>query len=220
MPILVKNDRQIYFAHIPKTAGTSIYLAFAAAGWTIENLSQNRAAQSAFSLLRDSYGITRIARRGRMFRFPHPPQHVPRIIWRTWGPFEDSFAVVRHPMARLKSALKYHHRISNSPETLADFAEQKLQFALARPWNHWRTLGGHMIPQSAYIGPDTHVLRFEEDWQQALCARYDLNPETLPVVNTSPPSAPLEFSARMQARIERRYGRDYRRFGYPLSAAN
>ena len=41
MPILEKHGQRVLFAHIPKTAGTSIYLAFAAAGWRILNLSEN-----------------------------------------------------------------------------------------------------------------------------------------------------------------------------------
>lgn len=121
-------------------------------------------------------------------------------------------------MKRLISALKYHHRISGSTETLEAFADQKLRYALSRPWNHWRALGGHMIPQSAFIGSKTHVFRFEDNWQEALCKRYDLAPDTLPRVNTSQASAPLHLSQDIQRQIERRYSRDYRKFGYETTA--
>jgi hypothetical protein len=75
-----------------------------------------------------------------------------------------------------------------------------------------------MIPQSAFVGPKTRVLRFEESWQQALCARYDLALDTLPRVNSSKTSAPLHLSADIKAQIERRSAKDYKRFGYDTAS--
>lgn len=163
MPIFEKDGRRIMFAHIPKCGGTSIYSSFVGAGWRVKNLSMWRHPQSAYSMLKKRYGIETIERHGEMFRYPHPVQHVPHLIWMTWGPFEVSFSVVRDPFSRLLSALRYHDRRSKNQKPFMDYASAKLEQANSRPWAHLRMLDGHLIPQHSFVGRKTEIFRFEED---------------------------------------------------------
>ena len=170
MPIFEKDGREILFAHIPKTGGTSIYLAFAAAGWRVINLQPREDPQSAFHALREQFGVDRIEQRGLRIRRLGPVQHMPSAVWRLWGPFEESFAIVRHPVARLESATAYHHRLQRISEPLPDFAARVLSSAQKKILGPWRTLGGHLIPQNRFVLKDTRIFYFEEDWVQALRA--------------------------------------------------
>ena len=57
MPIFIKRNRLIYFAHIPKTAGTSIYHSFASSGWSIFNVTAYKSPTSTYSSLKKLYSI-------------------------------------------------------------------------------------------------------------------------------------------------------------------
>lgn len=168
MPIFEKDDRRVMFSHIPKCGGVSIYSSFVGSGWRIKNLRVNRSPGSAFFILQERHGIERIERHGKLFRYPHTPQHAPHLIWRTWGPFDASFAIVREPTSRLLSALRYHHRRTNDVRSFPEYAKDKLEEALSRPWSPLLMLDGHLIPQHHFIGRSTEVFRFEEDWSEQI----------------------------------------------------
>jgi hypothetical protein len=52
MPIFKKNNKTIYFAHIPKTAGTSVYSLFVESGWKIGNIRRSENPNSSFQKLK------------------------------------------------------------------------------------------------------------------------------------------------------------------------
>lgn len=220
MPIFEKDGRRIMFAHIPKTAGTALIMAFVGAGWRMSNHDMSDYPGSTWNKLRDTFGVDHIPKQGRAFRYPHPLQHAPRIVWRTWGPFDESFAVVRHPEDRLISALKYHFTLQSAFDDLDRFAADRIGYARSRPWGPWLALGGHMIRQSAFLGPETVIFRFEEDWQPELCARYGLDPQALRRHNVSPPR-PLSLPDDAMAWARRYYAPDFARLDYaPRTAAD
>jgi hypothetical protein len=213
MPILEKNGHQVLFAHIPKSGGTSIYLAFAAAGWRIINLSQWSDPRSTWCALRRQFGIDGIEQRGLRIAKLAPPQHMPAIVWRTWGHFDESFTVVRHPVGRLESALAYHHRIGRHTESLTSFAGRILLEADQRILGTWRTLGGHLIAQRHFLTATTRVFYFEHDWARELCDRYGLDYRQFPHANAD--ARPRDFLTAEQLDWARRtYRKDYIRFGY------
>lgn len=211
MPIFEKDGRRVYFAHIPKSGGSSIYSAFVGSGWTVKNLSTWRDPRSVFSNLQKRFGVETIPQEGRTFGYPHPPQHAPSLIWRTWGPFETSFAVTRSPMPRLLSALRYHHRITEDTRSFQEYAEAMRVQALSRPWAHLFLLSGHLIPQHHFVTKQTEIFSFEEDWGKQIAERFDVS---LPPHDNRAPAGNATLPESWSAAARRLYRRDFVRFGY------
>ena len=211
MPIFEKDGQRLMFAHIPKCGGTSIYSSFMEAGWEIKNLMPNRSPGSAFSILRERFGINTIERHGRRFRYPHSLQHAPHLLWQTWGPFDASFTIVREPKSRLLSALKYHYREMSDSRSFYDYAQAKFDEVSSRRFNYLKILDGHLIPQHFFVNRKTEIFRFEEDWPSQLANRFDINP---PGHNNKAPVSKDVLSSDWQIAAHRLYKRDYKKFGY------
>lgn len=212
MPIFEKNGRRVYFAHIPKTAGTSIYLAFAASGWSIYNLEQGKTAKA----LKNKFGITHIGKHGKRLLYPHPIQHAPKFIWKTWGPFSESFCVVRHPEERLKSALKHYFQGTEQKISFDDFTLktlQKLQYPLRRSFASWKMLHGHLIPQTYFAAKDTSIHYFERDWKSEISEKFNLKSDDFEAINQSQPHT-VTFSPEHVKFIKKLYTSDFKRFHY------
>lgn len=136
MPIFKAAGKLVYFAHIPKCAGSAV-----------EAYVAERFGQVAF--------LDRTFVRGA--RFPQwnvsSPQHIPRADLSLLFPdgfFDDIFTVVRHPVQRLISAYHYHRsasRISGDvgfPEWLRSLPD----ISRTDPWaydNHARPMH-HFTP--------------------------------------------------------------------------
>lgn len=212
MPILEKNGRRVYFAHIPKTAGTSIYIAFAASGWSIYNLEKGKTTRA----LQNKFGIKCVEQQGNRLFYPHPIQHAPKLIWKTWGPFSESFCVVRHPEERLKSALKHYYQGTEQKISFDDFTLkilQKLRNPLQRPVASWKMLHGHLIPQTFFATKDTSVHYFERDWKSEISDKFSLKLEDFETVNKSRPQK-VTFSPEEKKLVKKMYVSDFKRFDY------
>lgn len=205
MPIFEKDGRRILFAHIPKCGGVSLYSSFVGAGWTVKNLRNGSRPGSAAYILKERYGVDHIESYGRTFYYPHSVQHVPRFIWKTWGPFETSFAVVREPNARLLSALRYHHRTSKKGLSFEDFLEVKLKKATATPISHLLVMDGHLIPQHHFIAPETELFRFEDDWGAQISERFGVQ---LPGQDNKSPASETSLSEGWREAAKRLYKKD------------
>lgn len=214
MPIFEKGRRRIYYAHIPKTGGTSIYSAFVGSGWTIKNLSEWNDPRSAFCILSERFGISQIDQEGWLWNYPHPAQHAPRYIWQTWGPFESSFTVCRHPFSRLASALHYHFRIKSSHSSFEDFAEEYLEKATRGRFQYLRLLGGHLIPQYHFVKRDTRVYRFEGEWSEQISREFGVG---IPPRDNVSPRQHVSLSDGWRRFALRYYKEDFRRFCYSTS---
>lgn len=175
MPIFYKEGQRVLFAHIPKSAGSSIAAWFHSCGWLISNLYFGEDEVGGYFR---SVGIHRLQIEGVQAKGVSP-QHAHVEATSKWGAFTSSFTIVRNPLTRLKSQLKYaaQQRLapSSSNQKLDQFvvryiAEVRRKIAEA-PWledNHFR-------PQHEFLAPGMSILRFEDSsWQEQLPRTYRL----------------------------------------------
>jgi hypothetical protein len=213
MPSVEVNGRLIYFAHCPKAGGTSV-----------ERFMVDRWGASVRLL---GWGWDRRwARRGeRAGEVPSSPQH---YVWddaRRALPRapDEVFTVVRDPVARMVSEYRYQRSgrltgpFGRPVRALGFSAWLRLMFALAdrNPYTH----DNHFRPQTAFLPPDgARVFRLEDGLDPVLTWLAALAGATPPDAAThdlkSGGSVRVVPAAADKALIYRRYGEDYRRFGY------
>ncbi|PCI63723.1 MAG: hypothetical protein COB37_04660 [Kordiimonadales bacterium] len=174
MPILRKNDRKLYFAHIPKTAGSSLYWWLLQNNWQIANFggacSRDRPVR-ADTIFRKEFGIAYFQHEGDHSTLTTSPQHAPADIWQTWGPFDQSFAIVREPIARFRSAICYsydrfinRHKFDNNIATLTKFREEALNRLVTVIEKQPNMADNHFLPQQCFITDQTKLYFFDQDW--------------------------------------------------------
>lgn len=218
MPLIMIEGRPVLFAHVPKCAGTSVehYL---------------EAQFGPVALLDPQFGALPARRRWSRTS----PQHADAATLERMFPpgfLHASFAVVRHPVARLVSVFRFQRDIEGRIDpttTLAAWLEG-LGRPPRRPWaydNHTRPMV-EMVPASA------QVFRLEDGWDpvidflEALCEGGRRLPRTMPERNvldrrlahekrTAPPVVPDD---RALALIARLYADDFDRFGYWADASD
>ena len=212
MPIFEKNGERIYFAHIPKTAGSYVYILFAQNGWTIKNLSWRKGGIAG--QLRDRFGLEAVQVEGDTSDIRVSLQHATAAEWARWKPVSESFAIVRQPSARFVSAIRYRYTLVPKREESFEvfragmFAKLKKRLQTKR-----QIFDGHFIPQHEFLESDTHLLRFEEGWLDELCSRYGLDNRPSGAVNASRLPA-FEPNAEEKEWISRTYAEDFIRLGY------
>ena len=144
MPIFRCSGKLVYFAHIPKCAGSSIedYLAAIPQGKLafVDRAHEDRPFARRWSLT--------------------SPQHVPAEAMSRFFPsgfFDAAFTVVREPLARMRSAFlfqKYVHETIGPQTSLDSFVKTEL----ARRYADTAWCDGHFLPQSSFL-PDNMTLR-------------------------------------------------------------
>jgi hypothetical protein len=142
-----------------------------------------------------------------------PIQHAPRSVWKRWGEFDEIFTIVRDPMTRIESALRYNFKYASANMHFEEFCRERIRRASIRPWGHWSILGGHMIPQHYFVAKDTEIFKFESDWKRQICSRFDLDLDKFPRDNFS---AQEEISSALNLKkwASRKYRHDFKKFGY------
>ena len=212
MPILKKNNKTIYFAHIPKTAGTSVYSLFVELGWKIGNIRRSENPNSSFQKLKSEFGNNIFLDNIHTLNFPHPIQHATYKTWKKWGPFDESFSILRDPIERFKSELKYQYQIKdgNSEIDFKSFVEKKIMLLSVRPWFFYRGSAGHLIPQHYFIGEKTILFDYDGDWLNNLSKRYDLHARTEEIrKNVSNSQLQVEINYTTIKILKLFYYRDY-----------
>ncbi len=214
MPIFRKDGRRLYFAHVPKAAGTSVYVLFLRNGWTVANVTA-RPKRGIGRILANDFGVTAVPLEGGTEGLDVTLQHAPAEVWTRWGPFDASFALVRDPAARYLSAIRWRHAlVPRRPEPLPAFRAAvlaRLESDLDRKPGIY---DGHFRPQTAFLAPDTEVFRVEDGWQDRLAARFGLDPGPPIRENPSRADTATELSGPERDFVLRTYGSDFARFGY------
>lgn len=209
VPVLIRNQQYLLFAHVPKTGGTSIEKHFRAAGWDVD--------------LRDQ----RVGPGSRNYVRRCSPQHLHAAVLSEivdLSRVRCSFMVVRDPLARFRS--EYAMRQKDPARTDSDSVDAWADRVLDRRAQNPYTLDNHLRPQHEFALPDMRVYRLEDGLDTVLA---DLNTEfalELPPriehrlqesgVRHGIASRDVELSPALTGRLQDLYAEDYRRFGYPL----
>ena len=217
MPILSKGGRRVYFAHVPKTGGSAVYILFLAGGWRIANLETGPQPGRIGHHIRERFGDVALPVEGERHGHAGTLQHAPADVWTRWGPFDDSVAIVRHPVARFLSEMRYRYAQRVRRERFARFMRAQVEAARRAFDGGPDGVDSHLVPQHRFVAQATYVLRYEDDWGAALARRYGLDPGALPAVNVSP-LAPARLARRDHDWLRATYAEDFRRFGYDPDA--
>ena len=205
MPLFRSNGRNIYFAHVPRCGGTSVedYL-----GAKFGELS-----------LHDPKFRDR--RRGRWYKTS--PQHILaeqlNVLFAP-GFIDEAFAVVRHPVDRLRSAFHFQRDFEKTIEptmTLAEFVDK-----LSDPgFRYSRAFDNHFQPQVKIVPKQARIFRFE-DGLDAVLDHIDMiagtsgkRGNTPHRLRTGRPSEPI--SPELPADIATLFADDMEAFGYDLA---
>ncbi|MCA8882748.1 MAG: sulfotransferase family 2 domain-containing protein [Rhodobacteraceae bacterium] len=221
MPIIRTGRGIVYFAHVPKCAGTAI-----------EGYMTRRFGQRARAFLNPAhYARPDLDRWSRS-----SPQHIDAENLMALFPpifFDAMFTMVRHPVARLRSVYLHHRDTEDgiaAGESFADWLRALPERRAANPFyldNHARAMTD-IVPQGAT------VFRLEEgtqgvvDWLDALTGNTN-GPRAIPVRHTysdrlsaagkAPQGALDAPTAQEIAQIAEIYEADFDRFGYPHDPA-
>lgn len=184
MPILRYGPKRVYFAHIPKTAGISIYLWFMYNGWQLCNVGNKDGSLSITGSgkeIRERFGITQLQQEGNFRSLQSSIQHATFDVWSKWGTFDQAFAIIREPKARFQSAVSYQytellkrHKQKHSDVIFQKFREQLIS-RLEQDLEHKPNLfDNHFRSQQAFLGHDTELFIFEKNWQKNIASRFKL----------------------------------------------
>lgn len=216
MPMVRIAGLLIYFAHVPKCGGSAV-----------ERYLKHRFGTLA---LQDGR-FTLDADQPRWSRTS--PQHIDAAALERVVPFsffDGGFAVVRHPVARLRSVFRFQRDVESAIPAgmgLADWMDELPQRRRADPY----ALDNHPRPMTEMVPEGCSVFRLEDGLQPVVAwldevAGADDGPREIARVNDytdklaslglEPGPEPV-LSADVQARIAEIYAADYERFGYAQS---
>lgn len=211
MPIFEKNKRRIYFAHIPKTAGTTVYYAFAHAGWRIGNIRKSDNPKSTYQMMKAEFGSDIFIDDFNECSHIFPLQHVPHRIWKKFGSFDESFAILRDPLERFKSELKYRYKIKSANQDFEVFAQAQINQIKRRPWIFYRGFAGHLLPQHYFLASETKLFLMESDWIEEIAIHFDLKIEFNDLrKNTSDEKLDINLKATEKLLLRFIYYKDYK----------
>lgn len=200
MPIAQQNGKTIFFAHVPKTGGSSVedYLITRFGPLGLIDTNKRTGVQGTGLIV--------------------PATHLAAIdIAELVPPHLDlSFAVVRDPLSRMMSEYRYQTGVSRmSRFGFSTWLKIMLAAVRAEP----RLYENHIRPQSDLVPDDAEVFKLEDGFD-AMIARIDAatgtqTPElTVPHINTRK-KEPIQLSRDDIRLIRDYYAPDYDRFDYP-----
>ncbi len=143
MPIFFKAGRAIFFAHIPKTGGSTIEWKFMKSDYELSYLDMDAAGLNRFRLC--------------------SPQHMDASQYARifdLSKFDFMFAVVREPISRLKSEMAMRLQTDFQNDTAEN--DQWVLDGFKRYETNGYVYDNHLRPQSEFIIPGVEVFRFED----------------------------------------------------------
>lgn len=207
MPIYKSNGRLIYFAHIPKCAGTSV-----------ENYLQARLGKAAFLDRRFLAGGERWSKTS--------PQHIDAESLNRLFPadfFDAAFAVVRHPADRLLSAFYFQRDVEKKIKRDAVFSNWLVKLQEKLRENQF-AFDNHFRQQTELIPSECQIFRLEDglkkvtEYLDEVLGEQDTQ---LEIGNfnsniSGRKGADVDLTTSDHEIIERIFSLDYEKFGYEL----
>lgn len=216
MPIIRIGPKLIYFAHVPKCAGTAV-----------ETYLSRRFGRQAMAFLDSGH----LELPGAVRWSLSSPQHIDTDALARLFPagfFDASFAVVRHPALRLRSVYRYQRDVQRRIDPGTGFSAwlEGLHEQWERdPWyldNHTRPMA-EIVPDGARFfrledGLGALVAWLDEQAGQSHAKHREIAPshtlaERLAAVGHDP-GPDVRLSAADLAWVATLYAEDYARFGY------
>lgn len=209
MPIFKTNGKLVYYAHVPKCAGSSV-----------EHYLSERFGSVAFQ------NVNYLDRPKALRWTRTSPQHVDAGALALLFPpgfFDICFTIVRHPVRRLVSAYHFQLEVERSipPETsFHEWLEDMADLLREDPF----AFDNHIRPMDDIVPAAAHVFHLENGldqlvpWCDAITGNAD-GPRTIPRVNSrdtgkrqaKPQTVP---SSEDIGRITQIFAADFKRFGY------
>ena len=206
MPIFKHDGKLLYFSHVPKCAGSSI-----------ENYLISRLGPAAF--------LDRKFPPGNRHNWSRTsPQHISaQQLDRLFPPsfFDDGFAFIRDPLARVRSAFHYHQSKRRKIPEDESFESWLPRIANFDKQTHAR-FDDHFRPQSTFVPDWCKIFWLEEGFDSFILWLDEWTGTTHPgrmghvlhgkYTVTPPSDTVLHF-------VQGYYAEDYARFGTPPAVA-
>ncbi|SMY09317.1 sulfotransferase family 2 domain-containing protein [Flavimaricola marinus] len=213
MPLIKANGKLVYFAHVPKCAGTAV------ARYIEARFGPPAFSDRQFLSVEEPLRWTRSS-----------PQHVTRdALERLFPPgfFDASFAIVRHPVERLASVFLFQREKEGTIPPELGFSDWLHRIAADRDRDPF-AYDNHTRPMTDFVPDDAVLFRVEdgleklEAWMDATFgAQTAEDPVRIPRVNTryrrlkdGPPVPPFAITAADRALVADLFAMDFDRFGY------
>lgn len=214
MPICRAGDALVFFAHVPKCAGTTVerYLIqrFGPLGM-LDTMFGSRSVANAWSV--------------------SPPQHIPDVIRSDLLPdtlFDALFATVRHPADRIRSVYMFQSVVENAQPLKLRFDLWVDGIARALATDPY-ALHGHLRPMSDFVPTAAQVFKIEDGlapiipWLDGVSNTHSeprefgaFNVTESRMKNAGLPMNRPDLSLPVLKKIREIYAQDYDRFGYDL----
>ena len=206
MPLFTRQDRSVFYIHVPKTGGTSVEQFFLANGFQADYL--------------DTGGPKSLNGYRRC-----PPQHMhAEQIMAVLRPSRCGyvFATVREPLARIVSEYKMRARGHADFPRLPAWLDQSLRRYADDPF----TFENHLRPQTEFMTPGCEVFRQEDGFGTRLIERVEavlqVTIERRQFAHHKPErqtEVTAEDREAIRARVRDVYWQDYAAY-YPEARAN
>lgn len=215
MPIFKAGENLVYYAHVPKCAGSALEVYVHERFGDIAMLDQAHTRQDPENRWsRTSPQHIDVASLGRLF-----PS----------GFFDVTFTIVRHPVARLISAYHFQLEVEELVPPETSFSEWLMdveELMNEQPF----LFDNHTLPMSDIVPENAHVFYLEHGLDALVhffdtLAGSEKAPRAIPKVNERGAFKSTKQAAKVArakpsdadlARIAKIYARDFERFGYSV----
>ena len=199
MPLFRLGQSIVFFAHIPKTGGSSVEVYFSKLG--------------AMAL---RYGATVGWSRCT-------PQHMHRAVYEHFVPsdfYDYAFTIVRHPVQRIISQYRQRYRWAHRSGAKVPTFSVWLKGTFELYKKNAFLLDNHIRPQTQYIGDNIAIFRIEDGLDRAIasvCRRVGIEnaPTVIPQIRRTSDSVPYQLHDEDVDLIFEFYREDFALLGYP-----